>query len=684
MIRQPSLPKKMLFGSATTIVAFGLLELALWAFRIEPAWTTEDPYAGFSRHLPHFVVERADDGTDWVSVSATKSRVLNPQRFPVAKPPGGYRIVCLGGSTTYGRPFYDLTSYPGWLRAFLPAAQSDRPWEVINAGGISYASYRMVGLMEELVEWSPELFVVYAGENEFLERRTYSGFFGQPALLTAAASLASRTRTMTVVRGAMEAAGLRQARGDHRAPVLGEETKAIPINAIGPEAYRRDEAFAQQVVGHYRASLRRMARLARARGADLLFVIPASNLSDFAPFKSEHRAGLDEAGLARWNEHDRRARGFVATGNYTEALREIEEAEAIDNRFAALWFLKGQVLRGLGRFEAAREAFRRARDEDICPLRPIDAIRRALRETAASQGVALVDFEALLEAHAENGLLGEQWFHDHVHPSLEANRLLALAILDRLRQTGVLNPGPEWGETTRRRVEQEVIARIDRPVHAEQLRILASLYAWLGQPDRARYQASLALELSGPTTEALVDLARRLRVQGAPALAVEYAEQAVAADAGSGKAWCELGLGSLACGRENEAVRQLEAAVEFDPGIAEAHTRLGIVLAGRGELVRAEEHFATVVRLEPRSDVAHVNLGLALARQKRFDEAIAHYQRALDLAPRSWAAHYNCGLALEQLGRTAEARARFQEVLRLEPNHQPSRDRLQALAATGP
>lgn len=670
----------MLLGSATTILLFGFLELALWAFRVEPAWMTEDPYAGFSRHLPHFVSERSDDGTNWVTVSATKGRVLNPQRFPAAKAPGGYRIVCLGGSTTYGRPFYDLTSYPGWLRAFLPAAQPDRPWEVINAGGISYASYRMVGLMEELVEWSPDLFIVYAGENEFLERRTYSEFFGQPALITAAASLASRTRTMTMVRSAIEAAGLRRARGDHRAPVLDEETKAIPINAVGPEAYRRDETFARQVVGHYRASLLRMIRLARARGAGILFVVPASNLSDFAPFKSEHRAGLDEAGLSRWNEHDRKARNFVATGNYAAALREIEQAEAIDNRFAAQWYLKGQVLRGLGQFEGAREAFRRARDEDICPLRPIHAITRVLREIATSQGVPLVDFEAMLEAHAENGLLGEQWFHDHVHPSIEANRLLAVAILERLRQSGILNPGPEWGEATIRRVEQEVTARIDRPLHAEQLRILASLYAWLGQPDRARYQASLALELSGPTTEALVDLARRLRVQGAPALAVEYAEQAIAGDAGSGQAWCELGLGSLACGRENEAVRQLEAAVQLNPEIAEAHTRLGIILAGRGELARAEVHFATVVRLEPRSEVAHVNLGLALARQKRYDDAIAHYQQALDLAPRSWAAHYNYGLALEQLGRTAEARARFQEVLRLEPSHQPSRDRLQALA----
>ena len=41
------------------------------------------------------------------------------------------------------------------LRAFLPAVDAERDWEVVNAGGISYASYRVVRLMEALADREP-------------------------------------------------------------------------------------------------------------------------------------------------------------------------------------------------------------------------------------------------------------------------------------------------------------------------------------------------------------------------------------------------------------------------------------------------------------------------------------------------------------------------------------------------
>jgi len=92
-------------------------------------------------------------------------------------------ILCKAvGSATYGRPFFDHTSFPGWLRAFLPRADPTRKWEVINAGAISYASYRIKGLMAELSRFEPDLFIVYTGENEFLERRTYASAFNTPEL----------------------------------------------------------------------------------------------------------------------------------------------------------------------------------------------------------------------------------------------------------------------------------------------------------------------------------------------------------------------------------------------------------------------------------------------------------------------------------------------------------------------
>jgi hypothetical protein len=71
-------------------------------------------------------------------------------------------------------PQDDTTSFPGWLREILLSADSSKKWEVVNAGGVSYASYRVASLMDGLSDYEPDLFVVYSGHNEFLERRTYA------------------------------------------------------------------------------------------------------------------------------------------------------------------------------------------------------------------------------------------------------------------------------------------------------------------------------------------------------------------------------------------------------------------------------------------------------------------------------------------------------------------------------
>ncbi len=174
--------RRLVFAVSSVLGILALLELALWACGIQPASARRDPFAGFTPQVSHFQVQVDATGQGIVTLVPNKLESLNDQRFPQHKPPDTFRIVCLGGSATYGRPFFDHTSFPGWLRAFLPRADPTRKWEVINAGAISYASYRIKGLMAELSRFEPDLFIVYTGENEFLERRTYASAFNTPEL----------------------------------------------------------------------------------------------------------------------------------------------------------------------------------------------------------------------------------------------------------------------------------------------------------------------------------------------------------------------------------------------------------------------------------------------------------------------------------------------------------------------
>lgn len=151
--------KEIVFAVLVVGSFFALVELGLLLLGVQPLSHSRDPYVGFTSRLPLFVEESGPQGEAMRVTAGNKLRFFNRQQFIEDKPPGTYRVFCLGGSTTYGRPYDDATSFCGWLREFLPQADPSRQWEVINAGGISYASYRVAVLMEELIGYDPDLFI---------------------------------------------------------------------------------------------------------------------------------------------------------------------------------------------------------------------------------------------------------------------------------------------------------------------------------------------------------------------------------------------------------------------------------------------------------------------------------------------------------------------------------------------
>ena len=203
----PTRTRKAILGLVVTAIFYAGVELILLLTGVEPVLYAEDPYVGFSSKIPLFVEQRDDADDPWMATARNKLALFNPQRFRARKRGEAYRVFCVGGSTTYGRPYGDSTSFCGWLRELLPAIDPSRQWEVVNAGGISYASYRVALLMEELARYEPDLFVVYSGHNEFLERRTYGSnpsSPGRPPITAASVGCAlSAERRITCSASAM-------------------------------------------------------------------------------------------------------------------------------------------------------------------------------------------------------------------------------------------------------------------------------------------------------------------------------------------------------------------------------------------------------------------------------------------------------------------------------------------------
>ncbi|HMB54347.1 MAG TPA: hypothetical protein VKU40_13595, partial [Thermoanaerobaculia bacterium] len=490
--KRPSWRQRLLLvalGIALPVLLLALVELALTLFGVGDDHRYDDPFVGFSPGSDLFALRRPADGPAVYATNPEKLTFFNEQRFAAEKPEDGYRIFSLGGSTTAGRPYDDRVAFARWLGLYLDAADPSREWESVNAGAISYASYRVVVLMRELVRYEPDLFVVYTGHNEFLEERSYEDILDQPPAVRRVRSWLSGFRFASLVRSWTAPEPEAEA-GDGEAPkTLAPEVVAKLDGWTGLDRYERDDELTRSVLEHFEFNLRQMVRIARDHGAAIVFVEPVSNLADFSPFKSEHTVGLTAADRARAEELLAAGRERLEAGDAAAATGLFAEALAFDPRHAELHYRHGQALLAAGDGEAAYAAFVRAKDEDVAPLRALEPVVAAVRRVAAEEGVPLVPLRDELEAENRRRFghpaLGDAYLLDHVHPDVPVHSLVAERVLDLMVEEGTVEPAAGWGEERRAEIYQAELAGFDREYYARRDLNLSKVLGWAGKLEEA-------------------------------------------------------------------------------------------------------------------------------------------------------------------------------------------------------
>jgi lysophospholipase L1-like esterase len=418
-----------------------LLETLLWAMGWGQADLRDDPFIGFHGIRPLFVL---NEGHSRFEIPPERQSFFRPASFAAEKPANGYRVLCLGGSTVQGRPYATETAFGAWLQIGLQAADPNRSWEVVNCGGVSYASYRLAPILQEVLEYEPDLIILYTGHNEFLEDRTYQDIKDQSAVTVRLQSWASRLRTYCWLRqGYLDLRGGSAAADAGKKPVLKDEVDAMLDYRNGLAQYHRDEAWHRGVMAHYRTNLRRMIDLAHQANVPLLLVNPVSNLRDTPPFKSEHRAGLGEDDLRRWEQLREDARTYYATDLW-QTIALLEKALAIDDQHAGLHYQLGQCCDAIGQTERAAEHFLQAKELDVCPLRMLEPMHEDLKRIAQNTGTPMVDARALIAGMCRGGVPDQSWMVDHVHPSIRGHQQIANAIADHLVRQDVIHPAEDW------------------------------------------------------------------------------------------------------------------------------------------------------------------------------------------------------------------------------------------------
>jgi lysophospholipase L1-like esterase len=389
-----------------------------------------DPVVDLHQLKPLFELEGA---TGRYHIPDSRRNFFQPASFPAEKAAASKRIFVLGGSTVQGRPYAPETAFSTWLQLRLQSADANTDFQVINCGGVSYASYRLARVLDEVLRYQPDAVVLYTGHNEFLEERSYADVRAFGAARSWISRIGSQLHTVRWLR-----ARLLDDR-DLRTPLPMEVTAKLD-HPGGLADYRRDEDWRRGVEQHFAWTLQRMVAAARAADVPLLLCLPASDLVNTPPLTIELASGLRDSDRETFQTRWQRARDEHFSAQ--QRIDAARECLAIDPQHAGAHYIAGRLLYAQGNTTAAKQHLQDARDFDVCPLRATGPIVSSVRSIARQYQLPLIDTAALLDQRSSDGkripdsIADPEFFIDHVHPTIAGHQVIAAALADEFERLG--------------------------------------------------------------------------------------------------------------------------------------------------------------------------------------------------------------------------------------------------------
>ena len=400
-----------------------LTEFVLFVMAWEDTKEVSDPFIGLIGDQTLF--ELSADQTEY-RIKNDRLGFFRPASFANPKPSNEYRVFVVGGSTVQGRPWENETAFPNWLEICLNANLPKRIAKVVNCGGVSYASYRISHIVEEVMEYEPDLLIVCTGHNEFLEDRTYSFEKNLSPSIVLIHSFLSNFRTYRFLRES----ALKMRETDRvTKDTLGSAVITRLDYEKGLAKFTTQSIDRDSVAEHFHFNITRMLSIAVDHEVPILLIAPPSNQKDCFPFKPNDA----------WTTESQSS--FA-----NQSLAQFQQMKSFESK-ADFHYFFGKALLDAGRFDDAKEEFDRAIDQDICPLRMNSTLRTILLEANTPpkrHWISVLDLQKEFEAVSKNNITGQEMLVDHVHPTIAAHQLIAQIITKHLQRSKWIQQSLSW------------------------------------------------------------------------------------------------------------------------------------------------------------------------------------------------------------------------------------------------
>ena len=242
----------------------GALRLWDWARGGTPL-VKPDPQVVLYRPHPYLPIalRPSSDYRDGDTSGRINSLGLRGPERTIEKPPGVLRVLCVGGSTTFGAGILgDENTWPARLESHLAAGWPNQRVEVWNAGVPGYTTAEnIIYLGLTLVDFHPDLVIFYEGYNDFKPNR-HPGFRADYSHW--------RDRAAPPVRSPLARLRLYEKLDKLARRFIRPPTAEVRDAATGA-ALKRYDTVSEEGLSVFRRNLHTLAAIARSAGARVAF-----------------------------------------------------------------------------------------------------------------------------------------------------------------------------------------------------------------------------------------------------------------------------------------------------------------------------------------------------------------------------------------------------------------------------
>lgn len=579
---------------------------------------------------------------------------LYEETFAYHKPKNGYRIFCLGGSTTASFPYELNARFHRLLQDRLVTLFPDKNIEVINVGLSAVNSFSVAEFASELTEYEPDLFLLYMGHNEFYGAFGVGStqYLGQSRNVVRLYLWLQTFKTFQLLRNGIAALkGLFQS---SQRPAAGQTLMEQMVRekyiTFGSEEYHRATQY-------FRENLTEIIQTAKQHHIGILVSTLASNLKDQEPFQSLFSPATTSEARAQWEKFFQQGMELENQNDCGEALASYQQAKAVDSTPAKLHFHIGKCYEAMERYPEALAAFQQARDLDALRFRAAGELNEIIRQICRAENTPVVEMEQAFAEHSPNGVIGHELICEHLHPNFEGYFLMAKTFCAAMAENNFIAPKPDWNwqldKTDEEYKDFSGVTALDLEIGAFKIERLTSHWP---------YQAPL-LSRTDFSDERAASFIRQLTTA--------YTEKKIFWN----DAHAQLANYYVAQKQYDRAEKEYRAVIKIVPENYYAYFKIGDLYLTQEKFAQAGAWLNQALERNRRSPFVFAKLATVYFSSRAYEKAVANFDTALALNKSSgelgaaeigWAEYYKA-LSHLQLGQKKEGMEALAEVVRLQP-----------------